>query len=183
MAGTCDQSTGECACDSWATGSDCSYLNFKPVDKAKLGYLDPTHTSWGGNAVKSLVDGKWHLYVAEIACSEASSKTTRCGLSSWKTQSQVAHAVADHPAGPYVRQGRILPTEHHNPTVQISPVDGKSWNLYSISDWDGPIVVVTSTDQGQSWSSSGGASEQTVLPYNNPGPVLNTDGSMVMYVR
>ena len=104
LAGICDQRTGKCACDSWATGSDCSYLNFAPVDKAKLGYLDPTHTSWGGNAVKSAADGKWHLFVAEIACSEvASSKTaTRCGLSSWKTQSQVAHAVADHPAGPYV---------------------------------------------------------------------------------
>ena len=28
---------GKCACDAWATGSDCSYIHFKPVDPAQMG--------------------------------------------------------------------------------------------------------------------------------------------------
>ena len=90
----------------------------------------------------------------------------------------------------YVRQSLVLPTEHHNPTVQVSPGgDGNSWNLYTIADWDGPVTVTTSTDHGISWSTGGddggggATTEQTVMPHNNPGPVLNKDGSMLMYYR
>jgi hypothetical protein len=45
LAGTCE--AGTCKCDAWASGSDCSYLNFQPVDKKAFGYIDETWSSWG----------------------------------------------------------------------------------------------------------------------------------------
>lgn len=66
LAGVCDTGTKVCRCDPWASGSDCSYLNFQPVDPAVLGYLDPTHSSWGGNAVLGS-DSQWHLYMAGLS--------------------------------------------------------------------------------------------------------------------
>lgn len=63
LAGVCDVSTKACKCDPWASGSDCSYLNFQPVDPLALGYLDESESSWGGNAVLGS-DNKWHLYMA-----------------------------------------------------------------------------------------------------------------------
>lgn len=177
LAGTC--SDGSCTCDAWASGADCSYLNFQPVDKAAgLGYIDPKHSSWGGNAVLGS-DGQWHLYVAEIACN-SSDTGSRCGLNGWQTYSQVAHAISDSPDGPYVRQELVLPQEHHNPTLQVSPVDG-SWHIYSISAGSGPIVVSSSSDEGKTWSSSTPGFQ--VSAQQNPGPVLHKDGSMTMFYR
>eukprot|EP01051_Picozoa_sp_SAG22_P013174 SAG22_NODE_1449_length_4399_cov_6.411860_1_plen_353_part_00 len=139
LAGQCDLGTGECSCDAWASGVDCSYLNFAPVDKASgLGYVDATWSSWGGNAVRGK-DKLWHLFMAEIG------PAGRKGLGGWTSHSQVAHAVAQSPAGPYKRFGLVAAPEHHNPTVKVSPVDG-SWNLYSISAGSGPIVTSSSTD-------------------------------------
>ena len=48
LAGVCAPN-GKCECDPWATGADCSYLRFKPVDRSRLGYLDEDH-SWTGSA-------------------------------------------------------------------------------------------------------------------------------------
>lgn len=42
------------------------YLNFQPKDKSHgYGYIDPTWSSWGGNAVLGN-DNLWHLFMAEI---------------------------------------------------------------------------------------------------------------------
>ena len=57
LAGTCDAKTGKCQCDAWATGVDCSYLNFQPLDPSKLGYLHEQHTSWGGSVKVGNKDG------------------------------------------------------------------------------------------------------------------------------
>jgi len=151
LAGTCTLSTGVCSCDAWAGGSDCSYLSFLPVDKEQMGYVDPQHSSWGGNAVLGS-DKQYHLFMAEIACTP-DSKGSRCGLGGWGSHSQVAHAVSQHPAGPYKRKALVAPPEHHNPTLKVSPVDG-SWNLYSIMHGSGPIVWSGSTDEGKSWTNT-----------------------------
>ena len=174
LAGVC-LCSGRCRCDPWATGTDCSYLNLQPVVRERLGYLDKAHTSWGGNAVLG-ADGQWHLFVAEIAC--VAPHRRRCGLSNWKTRSQVAHAIASHPDGPYVRQGLILPPMHHNPTVHTVPGADATWWLYTTSDWAGPIKVTSSRDQGQTW-----AKEMLVAPHQNPGPVLHRNGSMTLFHR
>jgi hypothetical protein len=107
------------------TGTDCSYLNFEPVDRTRLGYMDPNYSSWGANAVQHNATGEWHMFVTEIACKDGANANgtpaqSRCGLDGWKTHSQVAHAVAPHPAGPYTRKGLVHAPEHHNPTVQAS---------------------------------------------------------------
>lgn len=174
LGGSCWQ--GRCNCDSWLSGEDCSYLNFELVDKSKLGYLDERYSSWGGNAVYGR-DRRWHLFVAELACKDESRK--RCGLGSWTTHSQVAHAVSDAPEGPYRRRSLALPMMHHNPTVHSGP--SGLWYLYTISNWNGPIVVSKSDDQGKSWSD--GRPGKQVSPYQNPGPLLLPNGSVLMYYR
>ena len=177
LAGTCDVASGKCSCDAWASGTDCSYLAFAPLEHAALGYVDAEHSSWGGNAVKGS-DGKWHLFMAEIACSNKGE--SRCGLGGWGSHSQVAHAVSDAPAGPYARVALVAGREHHNPTLKVSPLDG-SWNLYSIRATSGPIVVATSTDEGVSWSDTSPGKE--VSAEQNPGPYLWSNGSMTMWYR
>ena len=116
LAGDCV--SGACVCDAWATGDDCSYLNMLPVDPTRLGYLDPVHSSWGGTVLHSAKDQQWHMLMAEIACPNSSwghptqpgkaGGQTRCGLGNWGGSSQVAHAVASHPAGPYKRKALVL---------------------------------------------------------------------------
>eukprot|EP00937_MAST-01D_sp_MAST-1D-sp2_P001203 g1203.t1 len=177
LAGECDIKSGACKCDGWASGSDCSYLAFEPVDRAALGYVDAQHSSWGGNAVLGS-DKKWHLFMAEIACASASG--TRCGLGGWGSHSQVAHAVSDAPAGPYQRVELVAAPEHHNPTLKVSPVDG-AWHLYSISGGGGPIVVSTSRDEGKTWDSTKPGVQ--VSKEQNPGPFLWKNGSMTMWYR
>lgn len=74
----------------------------------------------------------------------------------------------------------MAPPEHHNPTLKVSPQDG-SWNIYSIKAGSGPIVLTKSTDQGKSWT--GATPGTTVSGEQNPGPVLNPNGSMTMFYR
>jgi hypothetical protein len=153
LAGAC--TAGKCQCDAWASGSDCSYLNFQPMDRAALGYIDPTWSSWGGNAILGK-DKMYHLFMAEIG------PAGRKGLGGWTANSQVAHAVSATPGGPYKRKALVAPPEHHNPTVKVSPVDG-SWNLYSIDRGSGPIVASVSTDEGETCESHF-AIKKAILP-------------------
>lgn len=177
LAGVCDAETGECVCDPWASGKDCSYLKFQPVDPTKIGYLHNEHTSWGGSVQMGTKDGMFHMFVSEIVCDANDLDQTRCGLAKWQTNSRVAHCVSGTVDGPYTRLSTVLPEEHHNPTVAVSPVDG-SWNLYSIKKFDGPIEVVTSTDEGYTWSDP-----TIVSKFQNPAPFLHEDGSMTMFYR
>lgn len=174
LAGVCN--AGTCDCDPWVEGEDCSYLRFQPVDRSKVGYLDSKISSWGGSVVRGS-DGMWHMFVSEILCDKDDLYQTRCGLKGWQTNSQVAHVVSENVEGPYTRLGVVLSPEHHNPTVAISPVDG-TWYLYSISGHSGPIDVVSSTDDGYTWTDP-----KTVSKMQNPGPVLHDDGKMTMFYR
>ena len=79
--------------------------------------------------------------------------------------------------GPYTRQENVAPFEHHNPTLQVSPVD-KSWNLFSITHFDGPTSVLVSRDEGKTWTS-----DKNVTREQNPGPFLWENGTMTMYYR
>ena len=57
-----------------------------------MGYVKRNVTSWGGNAIRG-DDDKWHMFVSEIP--------DGCSLNYWNPNSQVIHATADSPAGPY----------------------------------------------------------------------------------
>jgi hypothetical protein len=77
----------------------------------------PGHLTWGGSMVRT-PDGLCHLYVSRWP--------RTCGHNGWVTHSEIVHAVADDPLGPYrfhdVALGRRR-GEHwdrdvaHNPTV------------------------------------------------------------------
>ncbi|KAL7455459.1 hypothetical protein ACHAWC_007028 [Mediolabrus comicus] len=174
LAGTCSPE-GICQCDPWADGVDCSYLKFQPVHRNKLGYLDEQNTSWGGSIIQSEATGMYHMYVSEILCKIDG--RTRCGLNAWQTHSQVVETVSAEIDGPYQRVKVVLPPEHHNPSVHVSPTTGH-WHLFSISGPSGPIERVISQDEGKTWGNP-----MTISPEQNPGPVLMPDGSTRLFFR
>jgi len=177
LSGICTPE-GKCKCDPWATGADCSYLNFAPVDRARLGYLNENHSSWGGSIVQKS-NGEYRMYMSEILCeNDPDEKKKRCGLNNWETLSRVALATSTNVEGPYQRLDVVLPPEHHNPSVQISPTAGHPWHLFSISGSTGPIERMISTDEGESWSTP-----LVVSPQQNPGPLLREDGSAYLFYR
>ncbi|KAL7549375.1 hypothetical protein ACHAWF_012651 [Thalassiosira exigua] len=175
LAGTCEPD-GTCRCDPWAEGPDCSYLNFAPADKSRLGYLDEVHSSWGGSVVRTS-DGEYRMFVSEIICDEGSAGRKRCGLDRWETHSRIALATSASVDGPYRRVDTLLHPEHHNPSVHVSPETG-DWHLFSISGPTGPIVRTISSDEGRSWSVP-----MVISPRQNPGPLLKGDGSTLLFYR
>ena len=125
---------GRCECELPWTGSSCGLFDFIPAPQPSAAYgYDPNVTSWGGNAVVG-DDGLFHLFVTEIA-------GKNCGFSAWKHNSQVVHATAHSPNGPYERQGVALPVSSHNPQIIRFKDDWLIFHIYpalnsSYSDCD-----------------------------------------------
>ena len=169
---------GKCMCDSWADGIDCSFLKFAPVDKSRIGYINEHHSSWGGSIIQRVEGGTYVMYASEILCNEKEQKgRKRCGLNNWETLSRIVRTESVNIDGPYKHVDVVLPPEHHNPSVHVSPATG-DWHLYTISGPTGPIVRMLSSDEGQTWSIP-----MTISPRQNPGPLLNEDGSTYLYYR
>ncbi|QNN25249.1 sucrase [Planctomycetales bacterium ZRK34] len=81
-------------------------------------FSDPGHYTWGGSMVRT-DDGVCHLLYSRWPKDK--------GFSAWVTHSEIAHAVADNPLGPYRFVNVALPARGaefwdglctHNPTVQ-----------------------------------------------------------------
>jgi len=83
-------------------------------------------STWGGSIVykeeadpsqtkaKGSGGGSWHMYAAEMLGG--------CGITSWQSNSQVVHAVADSPLGPWTRTpGVTLHVWAHCPNGAVSP--------------------------------------------------------------
>ena len=90
---------GDCVCSSSWTGDHCQHLALKPLPAGPSGYgVAPNVSSWGGSIFHNDSEpaSLYHLYVTE----EADGK----GLSSWRTASQIVHAVSTSPLGPYTRR-------------------------------------------------------------------------------
>ena len=92
---------------------------------------------WGGSLVKG-EDGLYHLYYSRWP--------KRLGWA-WVTHSEIAHAVAESPLGPYTFQDVTLPPRGaefwdglctHNPTVHR--FDGKYYLYYMGNTGDGKVV-------------------------------------------
>jgi hypothetical protein len=85
LSGTCDTASGKCTCDAWASGSDCSYLRFKAIDKAAIGYVDK---QVGTSGAKPNLPTLTRL-PSVVACSTRRGGATRCwaqtrsGTCSW----------------------------------------------------------------------------------------------------
>lgn len=89
---------------------------------------DPDYFVWGLTAMR-WSDGKIHAYYARWP--------KRIGFSGWRTHSEIAHAVADSPAGPFRTTGVVVSSRNpqgwdsinaHNPSVCVA--DGKIYLYY-----------------------------------------------------
>ncbi len=109
----------------------------QPVPKtAQL--IDDEYFTWGGSMVRT-ADGKCHLLYSRWRHD--------LGFSAWVTHSEIAHAVADTPLGPYRYVDTALSPRGqqywdglctHNPTVL--EVDGKYYLYYMGNTGDGQVT-------------------------------------------
>ena len=83
-----------------------------------------------------------------------------CGLDSWGTNSAVSHATADHPDGPYTKQGVVQPPFHHNPSIAYDNSTG-TFLLYSIGNG-------SATPSNCSSSSKNSSSLRTAVGLGDP---------------
>ena len=127
LNGACEQS--KCVCDKGWKGEQCGALNLEPAARIAYGYDQATEvterfSSWGGGPpVKSTEDGKYHLFVSELAA--------HCGMSTWDRMSTSVHAIADTIDGPYSKVATVVGTESHNTIYVYSPSD-KMHLIYTI---------------------------------------------------
>lgn len=109
------KSAGQCVCDVPWIGPDCDILDVRPIASFPQGYgMLPNQTTWGGSVLYR--DGQYHLYVSVMRYG--------CPLRQWVTHSEIQHAVADQPQGPYLFRDVAVPVLSHNPKV-IELADGK----------------------------------------------------------
>lgn len=92
---------------------------------------DPDYFCWGLTVIH-WTDGKYYGYYARWPKAK--------GFNAWLTHCEIAHAVADHPEGPFITQGTVVDSRHlegwdivtaHNPSVCVA--QGKI-HLYYISN-------------------------------------------------
>jgi len=100
-------------------------------------FRDMEYFNWGSSIIKG-EDDKYHLFYSRWPRSSQ--------FSGWLTRSEVAHAIADHPAGPYTYQETVLEGRGlgkgywdeitaHNPKIKY--LNGKYY-LYYISTHSQP---------------------------------------------
>ena len=99
--------SGTCQCDAQWYCPNCELLALLPTAPAN-GLQPPNASTWGGSIIRG-DDGKIHMFAAYM--------TENCGLTSWETNSEVVHAVADSPLGPFSIQETVLKRFAHNPTI------------------------------------------------------------------
>ena len=144
LNGVCQH--GACVCDPPWHGTDCAVLDILPSD-ARGGAIygvSPRVGSWGGNVLH--VGGKFHLYVAEFAGED-------CGMVSWRSNSQIRHAMSDTIDGTYVKADLAVESWSHNPEVIEF---GAELFLFHIGSGNGSAHVNCSGGPPDAIDSSGG---------------------------
>jgi len=123
--------SGACACDApWAdgVGGACTSLVALPAPISACGPACAFHgnttdvsgrpvnsSTWGARVVRA-ADGSFRMAVNEYAFG--------CGLSTWRSNSQIAWAAAATPLGPFRKLGVAVPYWATNPTVFSTPAGG-----------------------------------------------------------
>ena len=145
LGGECRAS--RCVCDAWRTAPNCSQLSLLPVAAAVgagpgagagtgAGASPPqvypgeaNWSSWGAQVLFS--GGKYHMFAARFS--------HRCGLNSWWCNSEVVHAEADRPEGPFSTSPGppVVAPFAHNPAVGVAP-DGTVL-VFHIGSGDTPL--------------------------------------------
>lgn len=96
-------------------------------------FINDSEYIWCGSLVKSKADKKYHLFYSRWP--------RKLGMISWASHSEIAHAVADSPNGPFVFKDVPLPVRGpkywdgmvtHNPTIHF--YNGKYY-LYYMGNW------------------------------------------------
>jgi hypothetical protein len=108
LNGAC--TAGACACFAPWAGESCGLLSFEPGPSVSGYGVAPRVNAWGGNAI--FFEGQWHLWVSEMSAN--------CSLADWYRNSQVVHAVASSPVGPFARTDVALPVFAHEPQASLS---------------------------------------------------------------
>jgi hypothetical protein len=111
LNGVC--TAGSCVCTASWRGHNCQHLALEPVTKVAGYGWSPNITSWGGSIYHnaSETNSLYHLYVTE--------ETGGKGLNSWISNSQIIHAVARSPLGPYEKKDVVSKPPTTNPQVPI----------------------------------------------------------------
>ena len=134
LNGVC--TAGACVCTAAWRGANCSTLALQPT--AAMGDLrQPNVSTWGMGSVH--VGGQWHGYFAEME--------EGCGLTSWQSNSLIAHAVAPSPNGPWQRVGQTSGVWSHNPATAVAP-DG-TLLLFHIGSGSGGKARTSSRESSQ----------------------------------
>eukprot|EP00035_Acanthoeca_spectabilis_P012030 m.212904 g.212904 ORF g.212904 m.212904 type:complete len:440 (+) comp15507_c0_seq2:412-1731(+) len=130
LNGKCDSARRHCICHSPWTGAHCSQFIIAPSPPGGAGIygVSPNVSSWGGSVIQ-WSDGKFHLFVAEMA--------DGCGMVEWDTNSFVRHAVSDTINGTYVKQDIAAVYWAHNP--QVIEFEGDLY-LFHIGNASGSTV-------------------------------------------
>lgn len=117
----------------------------RPVPATAI-FRESGYFIWCGSMVKG-GDGKYHLFYSRWQ--------KKFGFNAWATHSEVAHAIADSPLGPYRHANIALPARGqqywdglctHNPNVIQAP-DGKYYLYYMGTSGKHPNAVAP-TDGG-----------------------------------
>ena len=135
LNGVCQD--GACVCAAPWDGPACDVLQIlpSPVGGAAIYGVAPNVTSWGGNVVR-WSDGKYHLFVAEMA--------EGCGMVEWHSNSFVAHAVSDTVDGPYAKADVAVQSWAHNPQALYF---GGELFVFHIGPGDGAAQRVNCSQQ------------------------------------
>jgi hypothetical protein len=168
-----------------------------PLNKASVYYND-SMWSWGGSVIETPDDAQWRFHLFAAAFVDG------CGLSAWKSNSQVIHGVANDPLGPFTFMDVAVSVWAHNPQV-VRHTDG-TYLLYSIGLLPEPTPRKCNGGGGDAADAAdaadddraGGSFETMQLHYSdsvygpwalaaanifngtNPAPWVNPDGSMVV---
>ena len=205
LNGAWDSGASRCSCRPAWKGPACGELDLLPLspERAEQGAYRPDgkRTSWGANVLRSEEDGLYHMFVAEMK--------GECTLTSWIPNSQVVHATATTPRGPFTFKEVLFDTFHHNPRLVKNPEDG-SFLLFMIggphrgtsgkencSDippgqgelLDTRILVSRATSLNGPWSApigplvERGSEDEWDYVVTNPSPVILPNGTTLLYFR
>ena len=127
----------KCVCDApWFSDRvdwQCATIFTAKAQPGGMYGYSPNVTSWGGNALKSEVDGLYHLFAAEIPG----------GLTKWASKSQCVHATATTPSGPFTRHDYVLTAECHNPATIRDVTTGEYYlSIVCMTEFSPNFVII-----------------------------------------
>lgn len=128
LGGYCNATSSTCVCDDWVTGAQCDLLNLAPAVDATGGLQVPGYYAWGGHALLSPTDGRYHGLFSFL-CRHGNLDTIESLSSIW-------HATSDVPEGPFSLTDMVAQPYSHNAMLTGNPAGG--YLLYHIGDSNEP---------------------------------------------